>query len=125
MWTIYSLSGINMNRRELLCALAAGGVMTAAGLWMPGQKLISIPSGKISEPFGKIRVFGANGNTVTFFERFPAGGRSYYSEVRGGVAEMAIPHDIFNRLKIEGLMDVSGYYQYGTDYELLPPINIQ
>jgi hypothetical protein len=32
-----------MNRRELLCALAAGGVMTAAGLWMPGQKLISIP----------------------------------------------------------------------------------
>jgi hypothetical protein len=36
-----------MNRRELLCALAAGGVMTAAGLWMPGQKLISIPSGRI------------------------------------------------------------------------------
>jgi len=34
-----------MNRRELLKALAAGGVMTAAGLWMPGQKLISIPDG--------------------------------------------------------------------------------
>ena len=28
-----------MNRRELLKALAAGGVMTAAGLWMPGQKV--------------------------------------------------------------------------------------
>lgn len=36
-----------MNRRQLLKALAAGGVMTAAGLWMPGQKLISIPSGKV------------------------------------------------------------------------------
>lgn len=35
-----------MNRRELLKAMMAGGVMTAAGLWMPGQKLISIPSGK-------------------------------------------------------------------------------
>jgi len=32
-----------MNRRELLKALAAGGVITAAGLWMPGTKLISIP----------------------------------------------------------------------------------
>ena len=36
-----------MNRRDLLKAMMAGGVMTAAGLWMPGQKLISIPSGKV------------------------------------------------------------------------------
>jgi hypothetical protein len=34
--------GSVVNRRELLGAIAAGGVMTAAGLWMPGQKLISI-----------------------------------------------------------------------------------
>jgi hypothetical protein len=33
-----------MNRRELLKAIAAGGVITAAGLWMPGSKLISIPN---------------------------------------------------------------------------------
>lgn len=32
-----------MNRRKFLAFLAAGGVVTAAGLWMPGQKLISIP----------------------------------------------------------------------------------
>lgn len=32
-----------MDRRQFLAALAAGGVVTAAGLWMPGQKLISIP----------------------------------------------------------------------------------
>ncbi len=32
-----------MNRRELLACLAAGGVVTATGLWWPGQKLISIP----------------------------------------------------------------------------------
>ena len=36
-----------MNRRELLKMLAAGGVMTSAGLWMPGTKVISIPSGKV------------------------------------------------------------------------------
>lgn len=35
-----------MNRRQLLAGLAAGGVLTASGLWMPGKKLISIPSGK-------------------------------------------------------------------------------
>ena len=32
-----------MNRRKFLAFLAAGGVVTATGLWMPGQKLISIP----------------------------------------------------------------------------------
>lgn len=32
-----------MNRREFFAAVAAGAVMTASGLWMPGQKLISIP----------------------------------------------------------------------------------
>jgi hypothetical protein len=32
-----------MNRREMLAFLAAGGVVTASGLWWPGQKLISIP----------------------------------------------------------------------------------
>ena len=35
-----------MNRRKFLAFIAAGGVVTATGLWMPGQKLISIPSGK-------------------------------------------------------------------------------
>jgi hypothetical protein len=35
-----------MNRRKFLAFLAAGGVVTATGLWLPGQKLISIPSGK-------------------------------------------------------------------------------
>ncbi len=36
-----------MNRRELLACLAAGGVVVAGELWMPGRKLISIPSGRI------------------------------------------------------------------------------
>ena len=35
-----------MNRRKFLAFLAAGGVVTAEGLWMPGQKLISIPKRK-------------------------------------------------------------------------------
>lgn len=30
-------------RRELMKCLLAGGMVTAAGLWIPGQKLISIP----------------------------------------------------------------------------------
>jgi len=33
-----------MNRRELLKGLMAGGVIVAGELWIPGQKLISIPS---------------------------------------------------------------------------------
>ena len=32
-----------MDRRAFLYALAAGVVVTATGLWLPGQKLISIP----------------------------------------------------------------------------------
>ncbi len=32
-----------MNRRKFLAFLAAGGVVTASGMWLPGQKLISIP----------------------------------------------------------------------------------
>jgi hypothetical protein len=32
-----------MNRRKFLAFLAAGGVVTATGLWLPGQKLISVP----------------------------------------------------------------------------------
>lgn len=32
-----------MNRRQFMAAIAAGAVVTAEGLWMPGQKLISIP----------------------------------------------------------------------------------
>jgi hypothetical protein len=32
-----------MDRRKFLAAMAAGAVVTAEGLWVPGQKLISIP----------------------------------------------------------------------------------
>jgi len=38
------------SRREFLAMMAAGMVMTAEGIWMPGQKLISIPSKKIFMP---------------------------------------------------------------------------
>ena len=41
---------INLSRREFLAAIAAGGVVTAAGLWMPGTKLISIPKRIIVPP---------------------------------------------------------------------------
>ena len=39
-----------LTRRQFLAAMMAGGVMTAAGLWMPGEKVISIPSRKIFVP---------------------------------------------------------------------------
>lgn len=35
-----------MDRRSFFAALAAGAVVTAEGLWFPGQKLISIPKTK-------------------------------------------------------------------------------
>jgi len=57
-----------MNRRDLLKGLMAGGVMTAAGLWMPGQKLISIPSGKVfGNEYGIDSVFRlVDHNTVEY-----------------------------------------------------------
>lgn len=39
-----------LSRREVFKALVAGGVLTATGLWMPGEKVISIPSGKVFDP---------------------------------------------------------------------------
>ena len=39
-----------MDRRAFLAALAAGAVVTAGGLWIPGQKLISIPN--VATPWG-------------------------------------------------------------------------
>jgi len=50
-----------MNRRELLCALAAGAIVTAEGLWMPGKRLISIPRPSLSVLWANI----GPGNTLT------------------------------------------------------------
>jgi len=36
-------SNPSMDRRKFLAAMAAGAVVTAEGLWIPGSKLISIP----------------------------------------------------------------------------------
>lgn len=36
-----------MNRRDFIRGIIAGGVVVAGELWVPGQKLISIPSGKV------------------------------------------------------------------------------
>lgn len=38
---------MSFSRRELLKAFAAGGLVIAGKLWLPGDKLISIPSGKV------------------------------------------------------------------------------
>lgn len=44
MWALLSgIMALDMNRRAFLAALSAGAVITASGLWIPGQKLISIP----------------------------------------------------------------------------------
>ena len=44
----------NFNRREFFAAMAAGMVVTAEGLWMPGEKLISIPSHRYFAPAGSL-----------------------------------------------------------------------
>ena len=57
---------MNVDRRQFLIgALAAGAVMTAEGLWVPGQKLISIPSKKIFLPAGHL-AFIEGGVTKVF-----------------------------------------------------------
>ena len=43
-----------MNRREFIAAMAAGMIVTDAGLWMPGQTLISIPSKRFFIPKGTL-----------------------------------------------------------------------
>jgi len=64
-----------MNRRELLKGLMAGGMIVAGELWVPGQKLISIPSDKVFygpsvfEMLGKdIRYTGPVHETATINE---------------------------------------------------------
>ena len=42
------------SRREFLAAMMAGGAVVAGELWIPGQKLISIPSRKIFIPEGTL-----------------------------------------------------------------------
>ncbi len=66
---------MKLTRRELLAGIMAGGVMTAAGLWMPGTKMISIPSRKqfigpsIFEIMGeKIKYIGPENKTATIQE---------------------------------------------------------
>ena len=46
-----------MNRRQFMAAMLAGGVLTASGLWMPGEKTISIPSHKYFVPKGALGWF--------------------------------------------------------------------
>ena len=38
---------MSFSRREFLAAMAAGGLVVAGELWIPGQKLISIARSKI------------------------------------------------------------------------------
>lgn len=38
---------MSFSRREFLAAMAAGGMVVAGDLWVPGEKLISIPRQKI------------------------------------------------------------------------------
>ncbi len=44
----------HFNRREFMAVLMAGGVVTVAGLWLPGEKLISIPSHRYFVPAGQL-----------------------------------------------------------------------
>ena len=43
-----------MNRRKFLAAMAAGAILTAEGLWIPGAKLISIPKPALHYTFSHI-----------------------------------------------------------------------
>lgn len=77
-----------MNRRELICALGAGAIITAEGLWIPGQKLISIPKKHL---IGLHRdyislVDDATGRILCRVIRGPAG-----VDIARGIARVAFP----------------------------------
>ncbi len=95
-----------MDRRSFLSAIAAGAVVTASGLWIPGQKLISIPKKQ------------------TFFG-FP---HSYFSE--GALEDMMIEIHRHSRGKIISLkptkMIVDRWqYNYAVELGLAEPISTQ
>jgi len=48
---------MGFSRREFLAVMMAGGAVIAGELWIPGQKLISIPSHKIFIPEGQLAWF--------------------------------------------------------------------
>lgn len=83
---------MNLSRRQFIAAMAAGAVVTAEGLWLPGEKLISIPAKKIFIPEGRL-AWVEDGVTWMF-----AGGRgggktqipAYFDfEVRGAEIDKA------------------------------------
>ncbi len=106
-----------MNRRELLACLVAGGVITAAGLWMPGQRLISIPSDIVSGPFPKIEFRQSSPGTVKLLENADHW-RDWTAEYQefgwhDWRANIALPHDLFERVRVEG------FEGWTPDYTLL------
>ncbi len=77
-----------LNRRELLFMMAAGVVMTAEGVWMPGRKLISIPKGHL---------IGLHNDYISLVDDYSA--RVLCSAIRGvkdvhiegGIAKIVFP----------------------------------
>lgn len=88
-----------MNRRELLKGLMAGGIMIAGDLWIPGQKLISIPSKKIYtaptlfELSGQtIRYVGPEYDTATVSELYDWIKKQFPKIMSGDPYDTAKPH---------------------------------
>ena len=77
-----------MNRRKFLAFLAAGGVVTAAGLWMPGQKLISIP-----KRASTLEEFTITGNFPKAI--WPGVERWFYDKYTDEIVRQKIPVHVF------------------------------
>ena len=67
---------MDINRRDLLKCLAAGGMVVAGGLWIPGRKLISIPNPGLirSSPYDLFAIGPARNNIIlcgpNYFKEF-------------------------------------------------------
>ena len=78
-----------LSRRQFLSALAAGGVVTASGLWMPGEKLISIPK---RHPSWFSDIHFISGNPVGWVKTEMPPGKLYF---RGELSDILSPRNSF------------------------------
>ena len=94
---------MGMNRRKFMAMIAAGGVVTATGMWMPGSKLISIPK-KSGVPLNLwLMSDEVTAKWFTIYTDVSPDGLSYHAKDLVHSPEETL---IFNRVQVENPTDI-------------------
>ena len=87
-----------MDRRTFLAAMAAGAIVTAEGLWIPGQKLISIPRLKPRfewVTYGENQVWTRSKMTAKQHQSFVELMERYQASMKAQLDAMTFPRPAF------------------------------